>query len=148
MPALKAKFAAAGLFPVWFGLLAIGLCGCESVGKGSSQILTKTASEPAAPAPSKRTLDSERTRYQTDRASSAARWLLAHCVKPHMRVKEINEVFGEDGVRVRDDTWLKRGNGYRQDDVVYRWGPDNHGRNIYLFFRDGRLINFDPKEFE
>lgn len=134
------------------GLIAAGLVcaaagawsGCESVGKGTPQLFSKSSSEDS----SKRTVDSERRRYQTDRDPSAARWLLAHSVRPHMTVKEINDVFGEDGTRVHDDTWLKRGNGYREDDTVYRWGPDKTGRDIYLVFRDKRLINFDPKEFE
>ena len=65
-----------------------------------------------------------------------------------MSVKDISNVLGEDGVRVHDDTWLKRGTAYREDDTVYRWGPDKNGRDIYLVFREGRLINFDPKEFE
>jgi len=139
MPAFKGLIAAGFLC-----LCAIGFWGCESVGKGTGLFATKSTAEVSA----KRTLESERTRYQTDRESSAARWLLAHCVKPHMTVKEINDILGEDGKRVRDDTWLKRGNGYRQDDIVYSWGPDNHGHDIYLVFRDKRLINFDPKEFE
>jgi hypothetical protein len=63
-------------------------------------------------------------------------------------VKEISVVLGEDGIRVHDDTWLKRGNGYREDDTVYRWGPDKNGRDIYLVFRNARLINFEPSEFE
>ena len=122
---------------------AIASAGCESLGKGSSASLTKSAPEGGT----KRTPDSERRRYQADRDPAAARWLLAHCVRRQMTVKEINAVFGEDGARVHDDTWLKRGNGYREDDTVYRWGPDKNGRDIYLIFRDKRLINFDPKEF-
>ena len=134
------------------GLIVAGLVcaaagawsGCESMGKTTPQVFAKSSSEDSA----KRTLDSERRRYQADRDPAAARWLLAHCVHRQMTVKEINGVFGEDGIRVHDDTWLKRGNGYREDDTVYRWGPDKDGRDIYLVFRGGRLINFDPKEFE
>lgn len=118
--------------------------GCESVGKGTPQVFAKTSPEDS----SKRTLESERHRYQVDRDPSAARWLMGHCVHRQMTVKEINDVFGEDGVRVHDDTWVKKGNGYREDDTVYRWGPDKTGRDIYLVFRSGHLINFDPKEFE
>jgi hypothetical protein len=134
------------------GMLAAGVlcaavslfCGCESMGKTSPQVFAKTASGDS----SKRTLDTERTRYQTDRDPQAARWILANCVHRQMTVKEISQALGEDGIRVHDDTWLKKGNGYREDDTVYRWGPDRTGRDIYLVFRDGHLINFDPKEFE
>lgn len=139
MSASKRLVAAGVLFaaasPFW---------GCESVGKTTPQAFAKsTADQPA-----KRTLNSERRRYQAERDPSAARWLLAHAIQRQMTVKEINEVFGEDGVRVHDDSSLKRGNGYREDDTVYRWGPDRDGRDIYLVFRSGRLVNFDPKEFE
>lgn len=94
------------------------------------------------------TIDSERNRYQADRSPRAQRWLLAHGVQRQMTVAEINTVFGEDGERVYDDAWLKKGSSYRSDDVVFRWGPDRRGRSVYLVFRNERLINFDPKEFE
>jgi hypothetical protein len=123
---------------------AAAFWGCESVGKGNPQVFAKSSPDDSP----KRTADSERRRYQVDRDPSAARWLMAHCIHRQMTVKEINNVFGEDGIRVHDDTWLKKGNGYREDDTVYRWGPDKNGRDIYLVFRGGRLINFDPKEFE
>ena len=134
------------------GLITAGLLvaagglfwGCETVGKGSSQAFAKSTSDDAP----KRTAESERRRYQADRDPAALKWLLAHCIHRNMMVKEINNVVGEDGVRVRDDTWLKRGNGYREDDTVYRWGPDRNGRDIYLIFRGGHLVNFDPAEFE
>jgi hypothetical protein len=134
------------------GLMSAGLVcalggaffGCESVGKTTPQVFAKAPADDGA----KRTVESERRRYQADRDPAALRWLLAHGVHRQMTVKEISAVLGEDAVRVHDDTWLKRGSAYREDDTVYRWGPDRNGRDIYLVFRDGRLINFDPKEFE
>jgi hypothetical protein len=136
---------ARGLMTAGLLLAAGGLFwGCETVGKGSSQAFAKSASDDGP----KRTPESERRRYQADRDPTALKWLLAHCIHRSMMVKEINNVLGEDGVRVRDDTWLKRGNGYREEDTVWRWGPDRNGRDIYLVFRDGHLINFDPAEFE
>jgi hypothetical protein len=132
-------------------LLAGALCaaatsflGCTATGKTTPQLLGKASPDD----PPKKTPDSERRRYQVDRDPAAMRWLLAHCVHRAMTVKEINDALGEDSVRVHDDTWVKRGNGYREDDTVYRWGPDKNGRNVYLVFREGKLINFDPKEFE
>jgi hypothetical protein len=127
-------------------LCALGAAffGCESVGKTSSQAFASASGDDGA----KRTVESERRRYQADRDPASLRWLLAHCVHRQMSVKDISNVLGEDGVRVHDDTWLKRGTAYREDDTVFRWGPDKNGRDIYLVFREGRLINFDPKEFE
>jgi hypothetical protein len=118
--------------------------GCQSVAESSSRKWAKMGDQDAPV----RTLQSERGRYQADRDPAAMRWLLAHQIQSHMTVADINNVFGEDGTRVYDDAWLKKGNGYRTDDVVFRWGPDKNGRNIYLVFREKRLINFDPKEYE
>jgi hypothetical protein len=127
-----------------FCAAATGFLGCTTPGKTTSQTFAKASPDDSP----KKTPDSERLRYQADRDPSAMRWLLAHCVHRQMAVKDISIVLGEDGVRVRDDTWVKRGNGYREDDKVYRWGPDKNGRDVYLVFREGKLINFDPKEFE
>jgi hypothetical protein len=132
-------------------LLAGALCaaatlfvGCTATGMTTPQALAKASPEDSA----KKTPDSQRRLYQVERDPAALRWLLAHCVHRQMSVKEINDAIGEDSARVHDDTWVKRGNGYREDDTVYRWGPDKNGRNVYLVFREGKLINFDPKEFE
>jgi hypothetical protein len=127
-----------------FCAAATGFLGCTSPGKTTPQVFAKTSSDD----PPKKTADSERRHYQVDRDPAALRWLLVHCVHRAMTVKEINIALGEDAIRVHDDTWIKRGNGYREDDTVYRWGPDKNGRNIYLVFREGKLINFDPKDFE
>lgn len=127
-----------------FCAAASSFFGCTATGKTTPQLFSKASADDAP----KKTPDSERRRYQVDRDPAAMRWLLAHCVHRQMAVKDINNVLGEDAVRVRDDTWVKKGNGYREDDTVYRWGPDKNGRDVYLVFREGKLINFDPKEFE
>ena len=65
-----------------------------------------------------------------------------------MRVAEIGEVIGEEGERVFNDRQIKtRGGHYRATDTTYRWGPDSGGRSVYLIFRDGALLNYDPEEF-
>jgi hypothetical protein len=77
------------------------------------------------------------------------RWLLAHRVKGGMSYAAVCHVLGEDGERETKDRWLKTGGvNIRIDDEVYAFGPDSEGRNLYLFFRDDRLINFDPDEFK
>lgn len=139
MSAFKRMLAAGVL-----GAAATAFWGCESLGKTNPDAITKTSADSGP----KKTPDSQRRLYQSDRDPVALRWLLSHCVHRQMTVKEISVVLGEDGTRVHDDTWLKRGNGYREDDTVYRWGPDKNGRDIYLVFRNARLINFDPSEFE
>ena len=90
-----------------------------------------------------------RKQYQADRDPAALRWLLAHRIHTSMRVEEVNNVLGEEGAREYNDNWLTtKGGQYRTDDKVYKWGPDANGRSVYLVFRDGRLTNFDPSEYE
>jgi hypothetical protein len=132
-------------------LLAGALCaaatsfsGCNATGNLTPTMFAKGSTDDSA----KKTADSERRRYQEDRDPKALKWLLVHCVHRQMAVKDINGVLGEDATRVHDDTWVKKGNGFREDDTVYRWGPDKNGREIYLVFREGKLINFDPKDYE
>ena len=118
-------------------LLAGALCaaansfsGCTATGTLTPQVFAK-----ATPGDSpKKTPDSERRRYQADRDPKALKWLLVHCVHRQMTVKDINGVLGEDATRVHDDTWVKKGNGFREDDTVYRWGPDKNGREFISCF--------------
>ena len=65
-----------------------------------------------------------------------------------MTVAEVDDVLGEAGQREFEDRKLKAGNpAFRANDKAYRWGPDSSGRAIFLIFRDGKLLNYDPKEF-
>lgn len=90
----------------------------------------------------------QRTLYLTDRSPAAMQWLLHHRLRSGMTRVEIDHIFGEEGVREFGDRWLKTNGGYyRSGDKVYKWGPDSEGRSIYLVFREGVLINFDPNEF-
>ena len=90
-----------------------------------------------------------RERFRTDRDPEAMRWLLANRVRSGMTAADINGLLGDTGEREFNDRWLKTNGGlYRSGDVVYRWGPDNEGHSVYLVFREDRLVNFDPKEFE
>ena len=89
-----------------------------------------------------------RKQYQIDRDPAAMQWLLANRIEPGMSVANVNQVFGETGEREYNDRQIKTGSGfYRTSDTVYRWGPDNQGRSVYLVFREERLFNFDPNEF-
>lgn len=120
------------------------LAGCESLGQQPAHVAAKPVDNDS---PS-RTIKSERQRYLVDRDPAAAHWLLTHGVHTSMTLAEVNGVFGEDGTRVYNDARIKKGTDYREDDVIYRWGPDKNGRNIYLVFRNGRIYNFDPKDYD
>lgn len=89
-----------------------------------------------------------RERYLSDRDPEALEWLLGHVVQQGMTVGDVGEALGQHGEREFDDRSLKTGgHHYRATDVAYRWGPDSNGRTVYLFFRDDKLLNFDPDQF-
>ncbi len=127
----------------WLLLVAAVVCGCETF---QSSFLSAVLNL----SPSRRAAEEEafRREYQETHSAAAMQWLLANCVHSGMTLEEVNRVLGEEGVREYDDLPIKTNGGfYRADDVVYRWGPDNQGHSVYLVFRDGRLVNFDPDEF-
>ncbi len=86
--------------------------------------------------------------FQTTRNRKAMRWLLANCVDSGMSRKDVDAAVGEPGEFEENSGWLKRGkNTYRVDDKAYRYGPDDQGQVVYLFYRDDKLINFERERF-
>lgn len=89
----------------------------------------------------------QRQKFQTERDPAAFRWLLVHRVHNEMTVEEVANVLGEAGERRFDDAEFKTNGGfYQTTDIGYQWGPDRSGHSVVLFFREGKLINFDPME--
>ena len=125
-------------------LLATTTIGCKSL--DTEQMMANLL-----PAPSVRHEDvvMHRRRFQQDRTSADFRWLLANATRTGMSPKDVGEVLGESGQKVMNDTWIKSSGGhYRASDEVYKWGPDDEGKTVYLIFRDNQLVNFDPSEFQ
>ncbi len=92
--------------------------------------------------------NARRQEFQVDREPAALTWLLSHEIETGMSLASVNDALGESGERVFDDESLKRNaNQYLQTDIGFKWGPDTNGRSVVLFFRDGKLVNFDPTEF-
>ena len=90
-----------------------------------------------------------RREYQETGSPEAIRWLKAHRIKPGMTIGTVNEILGEDGRRVYDDTRFKsHGGHYRAGDETYKWGPDAEGSSHLLMFRSDRIVNYDPQEFQ
>jgi len=92
---------------------------------------------------------SYREKFLREKDPEALRWLLENRIHSGMTVGDVDQIIGENGEREYKDRWIKsdgEGN-YRASDRVYRWGPDNLGRSIYLVFRDGQLVNFDPHAY-
>ena len=124
-------------------LVAAALCGCESV--DLSEFNVETAKDRVA-------VESEaarrRSEFQETNSAESLRWLLGHSVAQGMSLDEVNESLGQRGERVYEDQWLKKGNTHvwREDDT-YRWGPDDKGQVVYLFFREGHLVNFSQKDY-
>jgi hypothetical protein len=127
------------------GLMALVLTGCES----ASWTHTLNESFAAKPERGPRTEEEHRREYIATHSRKSLRWLLAHRVKPGMSYNDVCHMLGEDGTREERDRWLKTsGINIRIDDEVYAFGPDSENRTLYLFFREDRLINFDPTDFE
>ena len=90
----------------------------------------------------------QRQKFLNDRDPDAFRWLLSQRVHNEMSAEQVAHVLGESGERRPDDREYKTNGGfYQTTDVGYQWGPDRTGHTVVLFFRDGKLINFDPTEF-
>jgi hypothetical protein len=126
--------------PIGCATIVIFLAGCEG---GPGSIFTGLQSP-------QRTADSAtyRQRYLTNRDPEALRWLMGNAIQQGMTVGDVSEALGQEGEREFDDHRLKTGgHHYRATDVAYRWGPDSNGHAVYLFFRDDKLLNFDPEQF-
>lgn len=89
----------------------------------------------------------QRSRFMEEKSPESVDWILANALRQGMTTTEVGSAFGEDGERIYDDEWLKCGNLYQRTDETYRWGPDSAGRSVYLVFRDGTLVNYDPDQY-
>ena len=95
-----------------------------------------------------REVQSYRTQWQTRKDKAAIRWLLASQIHNGLTPDEVSLRVGEVGTREHNTREFKReGDGFRVDDEFYRFGPDREGEVYYLGFRDGKLVNFDAKNF-
>jgi hypothetical protein len=92
--------------------------------------------------------EEHRQKYQSSRDPAALRWLLAHQIHSGMSVSEVGRVIGEEGRRLYNDDWVKKGGGYYQSgDEAWKWEQDRNGQSLILVFREGRLVNFDPSDY-
>jgi len=90
---------------------------------------------------------SNREKFLVDRDHKALYWLLAHKISNGMQLAEVESVFGEPGEYTTEFTRTKFEGIFQTTDSAYRWGPDNKGFSAIVFFRDGHVINFNPKDF-
>ncbi len=86
--------------------------------------------------------------FQLHRDHKALYWLLANRIQTGMQLHEVEQVLGEPGERETDLSRLKSDGVYQTTDLVYKWGPDQTGHSVVLFFRDNHLVNFDRESFK
>jgi hypothetical protein len=123
-------------------LLAGVLSGCETLHNAGVPGFDRYIKDEAALA-----APEYREKFQVDRDAQAFTWLLRNRVRAGMSVMEVNEALGEAGEEFgHTDAIKKNTDGYQATDVGYRWGPDNNGRSVILFFREGHLVNYNPNE--
>lgn len=95
-----------------------------------------------------REVASHREQWQTRRDGMALKWLLATQVSNGMTVDEVDSKLGDTAEREEGTREFKQKvEGLRIDDVLFRYGPARDGEVFYLAFREGKLVNFDPKKF-
>ena len=93
--------------------------------------------------------EEHRRDFQSTRDPADLRWLLANRISSGMSVSEVGRIVGEEGRRVYDDNWIKKGGGYYQSgDEAWKWEQDRNGQSLILVFRESRLVNFDPSDYE
>ena len=93
--------------------------------------------------------EEHRRNFQSTRDPADLRWLLANRISSGMSVSEVGRIVGEEGRRVYDDNWIKKGGGYYQSgDEAWKWEQDRNGQSLILVFRESRLVNFDPSDYE
>lgn len=88
-----------------------------------------------------------RQRYQEEQDPDALNWLLHEHVENGMTLEEVIGALGSPGEPEPDAQEYRKGNLYHVTDEAHKWGPDRDGRSVVLFFRDGKLVNFEPNEF-
>lgn len=127
-------------------LLGIGfIAGCESV---DTSAMKKSLAPLFQRKPIAETEEEHRRAFQKDRDSKDLNWLLANRIDAGMTVKQVGGVIGESGSRVYQDSWVKnQGGNYRSTDEVWKWQAARNGQAIYLVFREGKLVNYDPSKF-
>lgn len=125
--------------------LCTALCGCEALQEagvpGMEPFIDNTARQEEE--------QKYRDQFLIEKDPEALKWLLENRIHSGMTVNDVDKILGEPGEREFSDRWIKNdGDGrYRASDKVYRWGPDNQGRSIYLVFRENLLVNFDPLDY-
>ena len=127
-------------------VVAAAISGCES---GFRNIKLPGFSSQAEVAAETRSAAKQRDRFQESQSSEAIRWLLSKRISNGMTLSEVDHVIGQDGQRRWNDAQFKSRNaGVIATDESWEWGPDEKGMSYILFFRNDRLVNFEPSLYD
>lgn len=97
--------------------------------------------------PSQKVITEHQQKFVIDGDPESLDWLLRNSIESGMSVEEVNSALGDTGEKLEHDGQYKNTGGlYQTSDKGYRWGPDRRGRSVTLFFREGRLVNFNPDD--
>lgn len=131
---------------VWLSAASLlALAGCEG---GLSNVKLPGLPTAAELQSAERAAENHRREFRESKAEKSIRWLLANRVKQGMTFSDVNLQLGESGELVDNDAHLKRGVvGLRLTDETRRWGPDENGRQYFLFFRNERLVMHKPDDY-
>lgn len=135
---LKASWAVGWIL---CGLLA----GCESPG-WAQRLDDAFAIDPKV---TEEEVERHRTGYVANGNPDDLHWLLRNQVHSGISYEGVCRILGEKGTRVTHDRAVKTSGGnYQSGDDVYSFGPDRNGQALFLVFRENKLVNFDPSEFD
>lgn len=89
----------------------------------------------------------QREKFMLNQDHKALFWLIGHRLENGLLLSEVEEILGVPGEFTSDVDYGKSDGLHQVTDTAYKWGPDNCGQSVILFFRDGRLSNFNPKDY-
>ena len=135
----RSMFSAIILLAVVAGL------GCEMLHNAGLPGMEPFLKVNAAQAEEERSL---RDQFVLHRDHKGFYWLLANRVENGMPLKDVEQALGEPGELETGMGQLKSDGLYQTTDLAYKWGPDRTGYSAIVFFRDGHVVNFNPKLFK
>lgn len=74
-------------------------------------------------------------------------WLLSHKVSNGMNLQDVEAVLGGPGEQTNDFDSVNPEGLHQRTDVAYKWGPDKKGCSVVIWFRDGHVANYNPKDY-
>ena len=89
----------------------------------------------------------QREKFMVDRDHKAFYWLLSHQIANGMTLHEVEEILGGAGEYISDIDYSKTTGSHQLTDVAYKWGPDNKGRSVIIFFRENHVSNYEQKDY-